>query len=62
MSEVFATAGKPRDKYRLPTDIKPAHYDVVIYTDLKNLKFRGFVVAQYVFDLLYHCDILTSCV
>ena len=37
-----------RDAYRLPTDLKPTHYDVVVRTDLKELKFDGYVVAQYV--------------
>ena len=35
-----------RDAYRLPTDLKPTHYDVVVRTDLEKLKFDGYVVAQ----------------
>ncbi|KAJ3574305.1 hypothetical protein NP233_g1859 [Leucocoprinus birnbaumii] len=31
------------DQYRLPTDVKPVHYDVTIKTDLENQIFEGFV-------------------
>ncbi|KAH9483761.1 Aminopeptidase 2, mitochondrial [Psilocybe cubensis] len=31
------------DQYRLPTDVKPTHYDVTIKTDLENLTFEGLV-------------------
>ena len=34
------------DLFRLPTDLKPTHYHVVIQTDLKNLNFRGAVVIK----------------
>lgn len=39
---------KPRDEYRLPTDVKPKHYDVTLRTDLEKSRFDGYVVAQYV--------------
>ena len=42
---------KAPEEYRLPTDVKPSHYDVTIRTDLEKLKFDGFVVAQYVADI-----------
>lgn len=32
--------------YRLPTDVKPTHYDLVIRTDLKQSKFDGVVKVQ----------------
>ena len=50
---------KPRDEYRLPTDVKPTHYDLTIRTDLEKLKFDGFVVAQYV--LKYIGGVTCSC-
>ncbi|KAI0717276.1 peptidase family M1-domain-containing protein [Cerioporus squamosus] len=33
----------PRQDYRLPTDVTPTHYDLEIWTDLRNLKFDGSV-------------------
>ncbi|KDR73433.1 hypothetical protein GALMADRAFT_72186 [Galerina marginata CBS 339.88] len=30
-------------QYRLPTNVKPTHYDITIKTDLKELTFQGFV-------------------
>ncbi|TCD67017.1 Aminopeptidase 2 mitochondrial [Steccherinum ochraceum] len=39
------TAEDP-SKYRLPTDVKPTHYDLTIRTDLENLKFDGFVIVH----------------
>lgn len=38
----LAVPGAP-DEYRLPTNVKPAHYDVTIKTDLESLTFEGFV-------------------
>lgn len=43
---------KAPEEYRLPTDVKPSHYDVTIRTDLEKLKFDGFIVAQYVADII----------
>lgn len=43
---------KALEEYRLPTDVKPSHYDVTIRTDLDKLKFDGFVIAQYVADIM----------
>lgn len=37
---------KGYDEYRLPTDLKPTHYDVTIRTDLEKLTFDGFVKVQ----------------
>ncbi|KAN0116449.1 hypothetical protein V8E52_005830 [Russula decolorans] len=34
---------KPLDHYRLPTDVRPRHYDLTIHTDLEKEKFSGFV-------------------
>lgn len=44
-------ASKPVEEYRLPTDVKPKHYDITIRTDLEKSKFDGFVIAQYVLSL-----------
>lgn len=30
-------------QFRLPTDLKPTHYDLTVRTDLENSKFDGFV-------------------
>lgn len=45
-----ATANPPVevDQYRLPTNVKAAHYDVTIKTDLESLIFQGFVKIRYV--------------
>lgn len=43
---------KSEDQYRLPTNVKPAHYDLTIRTDLKALKFDGYVTTQYVLATL----------
>ncbi|KAK0503051.1 leucyl aminopeptidase [Armillaria luteobubalina] len=34
------------DPNRLPTNVKPTHYDVTIRTDLENLTFEGFVIVS----------------
>jgi len=31
------------DEYRLPLDVKPVHYDVIIKTDLEEFTFEGVV-------------------
>ncbi|CAL1703777.1 unnamed protein product [Somion occarium] len=43
-----ATAETTKDpnQYRLPTDLKPTHYDLTIHTDLEKLKFNGFITAH----------------
>ncbi|CAK5277482.1 unnamed protein product [Mycena citricolor] len=33
-------------QYRLPTNVKPLHYDLTVWTDLKALKFGGFVSIE----------------
>ena len=45
--DLFALKGKgaQRHKIRLPFHIKAEHYDLIIETDLVNLKFNGSVVA-----------------
>lgn len=37
---------KSDDEFRLPTDLKPTHYDITVRTDLEKLKFDGFVKVQ----------------
>ena len=33
--------------YRLPTNVKAAHYDIVIKTDLEKLTFDGIAKVRY---------------
>jgi len=40
------------DEYRLPTNVKPAHYDVTIKTDIENQLFEGFVQIEWEFSVL----------
>ncbi|KAF8198250.1 leucyl aminopeptidase [Mycena galopus ATCC 62051] len=35
-----------QDKYRLPTNVKPSHYDLTFWTDLELLEFGGFVTVD----------------
>lgn len=37
---------KAVDHYRLPTDLRPRHYDLTIRTDLEKEKFSGFVKIE----------------
>jgi hypothetical protein len=39
---------KPKDEYRLATNVLPTHYDLTIQTDLEALVFKGFVIVEYV--------------
>ncbi|GJE96509.1 aminopeptidase [Phanerochaete sordida] len=39
-----------KDRYRLPTNVRPRHYDLTVRTDLEELKFDGYVTV--------HLDIL----
>lgn len=41
-----ATIIKSVDKYRLPLDVKPTHYDLTVRTDLEKLSFDGFVKIE----------------
>lgn len=36
------------DGHRLPTNVKPTHYDLTVRTDLENLTFDGFVKIECV--------------
>jgi hypothetical protein len=42
-----SSAAAPED-FRLPTDVRPSHYDVTIRTDLEKLTFDGFVKIECV--------------
>lgn len=53
MSTTAAPAGGA-DQYRLPTNVKPTHYDVTIKTDLEKLRFQGFVKIMWVFYRIVH--------
>ena len=33
-------------RYRLPTNVRPRHYDLTIRTDLEALKYDGYVTVQ----------------
>jgi hypothetical protein len=46
-SDATMATSKP-DQFRLPTDVRPTHYDVTIKTDLEKLKFEGFVKIECV--------------
>lgn len=48
MSSTVATTGNNSDQLRLPTNVKPLHYDVTIRTDLEKLEFEGFVKIRQV--------------
>ncbi len=50
LSRAFSTTAMSttEDPYRLPTNVKPTHYDITIKTDLENLTFQGFVKVEYV--------------
>ena len=41
-------APQGEEKYRLPTNVKPTHYDITIRTDLEDLTFSGFVKIRCV--------------
>lgn len=45
---------KSLDHYRLPTDVRPRHYDLTIRTDLEKEKFSGFVRIECVWFYLCH--------
>lgn len=38
--------------YRLPTNVRPTHYDVTVRTDIPGSKFDGIVTVQYVLHML----------
>jgi aminopeptidase 2 len=42
------------DNYRLPTDVRPTHYDLTIRTDLEKEKFAGFVKIECARCHLYY--------
>jgi aminopeptidase 2 len=48
------SSNKPLDHYRLPTDVRPRHYDLTIRTDLEKEKFSGFVRIECVWYNLCH--------
>jgi len=37
----MSTTAKEDEQYRLPTNIKATHYDLVIQTDLEDLRFQA---------------------
>lgn len=47
MSSVAESSLSEAD-YRLPTDVRPTHYDLTVCTDLVHSKFDGTVKIKYV--------------
>lgn len=43
---VSASAATAPEDFRLPTTVRPSHYDVTIRTDLEKLTFDGFVKIE----------------
>ena len=43
---------KASDEYRLPTNVKPIHYDLTIKTDIENQVFEGFVQIKWELSVL----------
>ena len=43
----MSTTEGEETKYRLPTNVRPTHYDVTVQTNLEKLTFRGFVKIRY---------------
>jgi hypothetical protein len=51
-TSLMASASKNApDHYRLPTEVRPRHYDLTIRTDLEKEKFTGFVKIECVLRL-----------
>ncbi|KAJ1310324.1 hypothetical protein OPQ81_007063 [Rhizoctonia solani] len=50
-------ASKPSEEYRLPTNVRPTHYDLTIQTDLEALIFKGFVIVDL--DILEETSTIT---
>ncbi|KAG8913109.1 Aminopeptidase 2 mitochondrial, partial [Tulasnella sp. 417] len=42
----FASAPKSDADHRLPTNVKPSHYDLTFKTDLEELEFKGYGVIH----------------
>ncbi|KAF7328714.1 Aminopeptidase 1 [Mycena venus] len=45
-SDPSETPAISQNKYRLPKNVKPLHYDLTFWTDLDSLKFGGFVTVD----------------
>ncbi|CAE7223560.1 unnamed protein product [Rhizoctonia solani] len=45
------------DEYRLPTNVRPTHYDLTIQTDLEALTFKGYISIEL--DVLEDTSIVT---
>ncbi|KAG8679239.1 Aminopeptidase 2 mitochondrial, partial [Ceratobasidium sp. 395] len=52
-----STPAKPAEEYRLPTNVRPSHYDLTIQTDLEALTFKGFVIVDL--DILEETKTIT---
>jgi len=49
----MSTTTKEDDQYRLPTNIKATHYDLLIQTDLERLTFQALVKIRWVLSPTY---------
>jgi aminopeptidase 2 len=49
------TPAKSADAYRLPTNVKPTHYDITLRTDLEKQTFDGAVKIKCVLRCLRLC-------
>ncbi len=50
-ASLMASSENTSDHYRLPTEVRPRHYDLTIRTDLEKEKFTGFVKIECVQSL-----------
>lgn len=46
------------DEYRLPTNVKPTHYDLTLRTDLEKETFEGVVDVQCVSNIYFYIFVL----
>jgi hypothetical protein len=52
---------KALDHYRLPTDLRPRHYDLTIRTDLEKERFFGFVKIECVMFFILSLQTILTC-
>jgi hypothetical protein len=52
-SLMASSSDNASDHYRLPTEVRPRHYDLTIRTDLEKEKFNGFVKIECVRRLFF---------
>lgn len=52
------SAPSTTDEYRLPTNVKPTHYDLTLRTDLEKETFEGVVDVQCVSNICFYSFVL----